>query len=133
MKYKPKNKITTIIIVFIGVIAAVIASRFGFASTRTATRVGYAGHNGWRSWSGSYILLDGTMQKSIHPKDDILHVEVKTESGRISIEINDADGNVIFDEIDIGTASFNVDVFGKVTVKIVADSHKGSFAVTSEN
>lgn len=117
----------------IGVIAAVIASRSGFASTRTATRVGYAGHNGWRSWSGSYILLDGTMQKSIHPKGDILHVEVKTETGTISIEIKDADGNVIFDESDIGTASFNVDVSGKVTVKIVADSHKGSFAITPEN
>ncbi len=86
-----------------------------------------------RLCAGCNTLKSGTMQKNIHPKDDVLHVEVKTESGRISIEINDADGNVIFDEIDIGTASFNVDVFGKVTVKIVADSHKGSFAVTSEN
>ena len=129
MKYKPKNTKTTIIIVIIAVIAAVIASWSGFASTRTATRVGYTGHEGWRSWSGNYISLDGTMQKSIHPKDDVLHVEVKTESGTISIEIKDTDGNVIFDESDIGTASFNVDVSGKVIVKIVAHSHKGSFSI----
>lgn len=129
MKYKPKNTKTTIIIVIIAVIAAVIARWSGFASTRTATRVGYTGHEGWRSWSGSYIFLDGTMQKSIHPKDDVLHVEVETEAGTISIEIKDADGNVIFDESDIGTASFNVDVSGKVTVKIVADNHKGSFSI----
>lgn len=49
MKYKPKNTKTTIIIVIIAVIAAVIASWSGFASTWAATRVGYTGHEGWRS------------------------------------------------------------------------------------
>lgn len=127
MKYKPKDTKTMIIIVIIAVIAVVIASSSGFASTRTATRVGYTGHEGWRGWSGSYFFLDGTMQKSIHPKGDVLHVEVETEAGTISIVIKDGDGNVIFDERDIGTSSFNVDVLGKVTVKIVADNHKGSF------
>lgn len=69
------------------------------------------------------------MKKSIHPKADVLHIEVRTDSGIISVEIQDADGNIIFDELDIGTSSFNVAVSGKVTVKIVADRHMGSFSI----
>ncbi len=69
------------------------------------------------------------MTRNLHPKTDTLQVEVQTDSGTISIEIQDEDGNVIFDESNIGTASFDVDVSGKVTVKIEADHHKGSFSI----
>lgn len=58
-----------------------------------------------------------------------MHVTVETESGIISIEIRDANGNVIFDEDNIGTKTFDVDVSGEVIVRIEADNHKGSFSV----
>lgn len=129
MKYKPTSKKATIIIVVIAIIAIVAAKGLGFATTRSATRIGYSGNEGWSSWSGAYISLDGTMQKSIHPKDDTLHIEVTTESGMISIEIKDADGNIVFGEENIGTDSFDVKVSGKVIVKINADNHKGEFSI----
>ena len=94
-----------------------------------ATRIAYVGNSGWSSWNGSYGSLDGTMQKTIHPKTDMLHIEVETDSGAISVEIEDAEGKVILDEYDIGTESFDVDVSGKVVIKITADSHKGSFSI----
>ena len=106
-----------------------LAGTLGFPSVRSATRIGYVGSEGYSSWSGRYSSLDGTMKKNIHPKADVLNIEVKTEAGTISIEIEDADGNRIFDESNIGTASFLVDVSGKVTVKIVADHHQGSFSI----
>lgn len=120
--------ITILIVIFISLGSIFLTKNFDFDS-RGATRIGYVGNAGYGSWSGRYSSLDGTMKKSIHPKANVLHIEVRTEEGTISIEIQDADGNVIFDEYDIGTASYEVAVSGKVAVKITADSHKGSFSI----
>lgn len=131
MKYKPKNP-KTIVLIFVTVIALIVAANFlGIGTMRSAIRIGYVGNDGWRNWSASYILLNGTMQHTIRPKTspDILHIEVETEEGTISIEIKDTDGNIIFDGNDIGTTSYEVEVPGKVTIKIVADNHKGSFSI----
>lgn len=129
MRYKPKNAKTVFIIVILVVLATVLAGWSGIASIRSAVRIGYSGHAGWSSWSGTYSSLDGTMQKSIHPKEDVLHVEVMTKKGSIAITIKDKEGTVIFDESNIGTSSFDVKVTGKVTVKIVAEDHTGSFSI----
>ncbi len=120
---------TIFIVILISFGSIYLTETLGIEGTRSATRIGYVGTEGWSSWTGRYSSLDGTMKKSIHPKTDVLHIEVKTDSGLISIEIQDTDGNIIFDESNIKTASFNVDVSGKVTVKIAADSHKGSFSI----
>jgi hypothetical protein len=44
------------------------------------------------------------MRHVIHPKQspDVLRVIVETKKGSISIQMSDADGNVIFDEKEIG-------------------------------
>ena len=131
MKFKQKDKKTTIIILIVAAIAIAIAHFTGFANTRTAMKIGYFGHEGWSSWSGNYVMLNGPMEKTLHPNGEVLNVAVVTESGTISIEIKDADGNVIFDEGNIGTETFNVDVSGKVSVRIEADNHKGSFSIGS--
>ena len=128
MKYKPKGRKAVVITVIVVVILAAAASWSGFASTRSALRVGYVGQQGWDSWWGRYMLLSGAMEKSLHP-DGALHVEVSTESGNISIEIRDGDGNVIFDEDKMGTASYDVEASGRVSVRIEADRHKGSFSI----
>ena len=90
----------------------------------------HAGNEGRSSWSGHYVLLDGTMQKSVYADGDTLDVAVETQSGTISIAITDTAGNVIFDEQDIGTESFAVEASGKVVVRITADHHKGSFQIS---
>ena len=73
------------------------------------------------------------MKKSLHPGTDTLHIEVRTDEGSISIEIQDAEGRVLFDEDDIGTESFDVAVSGKVVVRIIADHHKGSFDISGQS
>lgn len=69
-------------------------------------RVMYTGKNGWRSWTGRYQRLNGYMRHVIHPKQspDVLRVIVETKKGSISIQMSDADGNVIFDEKDDRTS-----------------------------
>ena len=121
--------VTILIVILISLGSVFLTQTLGIESTRSATRIGYVGNEGYSSWNGKYTSLNGTMKKSIHPKTDMLHIEVKTDAGVISIEIQDADGNVIFDEYDIGTASFDVAVPGKVVVRIIAESHKGSFLI----
>lgn len=121
--------VTILVVIFMSLGSTFLTSTLGIASTRSAIRIGYVGNEGYSSWSGRYSSLDGTMKKSIHPDTDMLHIEARTDAGTISIEIQDADGNVIFDEYDIGTASFDVAVSGKVVVRITADNHKGSFSI----
>ena len=122
-------------IVFILLIALIsfgsifIKKALGIESPGSTTRIAYVGNAGYRSWAGRYSSLDGTMKKNIHPKTDVLHIETETDDGIISIEIQNADGDVIFDEYDIGTASFDIAVSGKVVVRIIADNHKGSFSI----
>lgn len=125
-----KNKRATVLALVVVVVAAVAAIACGITSTRSAMRVGYVGNEGRSSWSGRYVLLDGTMQKSVYSNGDALDVTVETTSGTISIEMKDAAGNVIFDEQNIGTTSFAVEASGKVVVRITADHHKGSFQIS---
>lgn len=131
MKYKPKNlKSAVLIIVVVGALIAA-ANFLGIGTMRFATCIGYISNDGWRSWSASYSLLDGTLKHTIRPKStqETLHIEVVTEAGSISIEIKDASGNIIFDEDNIETTTFDVEVSGKVVVRVEADNHKGSFNI----
>lgn len=131
MKYKPKNLKSTVLIVVTVVVLIAAANFLGIGTMRSATRIGYVGNDGWRSWSASYTMLDGKLKHTIHPKDtqETIHVEVVTEEGSISIEMKDADGNVIFAENNIATSTFDVNVSGKVVIRIEADKHKGSFNI----
>ena len=133
MKYKPKSLKSAIILVVIVVAFILLLSYLGIGTLRNATRIGYVGNDGWSSWSASYTLLDGRLQHTIRPETDTLHVDVETESGTISIEMKDEDGNIIFSESNIETSSFEVNVSGKVVIIIKASRHKGSFDISSHS
>lgn len=110
MKNKTKNLISVALIVITVVTLIAIANFLGIGTMRSATAIGYVSNDGWRNWSASYTMLDGTLTHTIRPKDtqEKIHVEVVTEDGSISIEMKDADGNVIFDEDNIETSTFDV-------------------------
>ena len=133
MKYKPKSLKSAIILVVIVVAFILLLSYLGIGTLRNATRIGYVGNDGWSSWSASYTLLDGRLQHTIRPETDTLHVDVETESGTISIEMKDEDGDIIFSESNIETSSFEVNVSGKVVIIIKASRHKGSFDISSHS
>ena len=132
MKYKPKNLKPVVLIVVVALVLIAAASYLGIVTTRSAIRIGYIGNGGWRSWSARYTMLDGSMKHTLRAKTSpgILHIAVVTESGSISIEIKDTDGNVVFSEDNIGTNTYSLDVPGKVVVRIKSDKHKGSFDIT---
>ncbi len=129
MKIKPKNAITAGIVLVVFILALIAAYGFGFSSIRSALRIGYVGHEGWDSWSASYVKLDGTMKKVLHPQGDTLSISAETESGTISIEVTDKDSSRIFEKENIGTDDFEINVSGRVEVRIEADDHQGSFDI----
>ena len=122
-----RKKIWLLILAIEAVVLAVIWG--GGFSTRSAVRIAYTGSETRSNWTGRYASLDGAMRKTIHPKGDQLHIEVETKSGTISMEVRDADGELLFDGDDMETGAFDVPVSGKVTVLIEADHHQGSFRI----
>ena len=129
MKYKVKSLKSAIALVAVIVVAILATNFFGIGTQRSAVRVGFVNKGGWRSWSASYTLLDGWLEHTIRPESDLLHVEVETESGTISIEMKDADGGIVFSEGNIETSSFEVQVPQKVVIRVDADHHKGGFSI----
>ncbi len=133
MRIKPKSvKGSILLILAIVIFVTVVTYSTGIANSRSAWKIGYVGNNGWDTWSGHYTLLDGKMQRTLHfdnsNSKDIALV-VKTESGKMSVEIKDKTGNVLFSQSDIGTISRSISVNGNIVVTITADKHKGSFAI----
>ena len=125
-----RKKIWLLILAIAAVVLAVIWG--GGVSTRSAVRIAYTGSETRSNWTGRYASLDGTMRKTIHPQGDHLHIEVETKSGTISMEVRDADGELLFDGDDMETGAFDVPVSGKVTVLIEADHHQGSFRIDGQ-
>lgn len=132
MKYKPKNAKSAILIVVV-VLALIFGARFfGIGTTRSAVRIGYFGNDGsQRAWSASYLLLSGSLEHTIRPEstDDKLYFEIETRSGSISVSVYDNAGNTVFENNDIKTSTFEVEVPGEVKVHIKADKHRGSFNI----
>lgn len=134
MKYKPKNAKSAILIVVV-VLALIFAARFlGIGTGRSGMRIGYFGNDSSQSeWSASYIMLSGSLQHTIRPETEPgeLHVEIETSSGTISIVIQDTAGNTVFEQDNIETSSFDVEIPGRVDIRIIANGHRGSFNIKS--
>lgn len=123
------RRILRILLTAAVLIAAMTAAReLGFASTRSGMRIAYAGTETRTVWIGRYALLDGTFEKSLYP-DGTLSITVETDGGTIAMKITDQDGNVLYQREDMETGSFNVEASGRVTVRIEAARHKGSFVL----
>ena len=134
MKYRPKNAKQAIVIVVIVVTAVLLMNVWGIGTNRTGYRMGYVSNNGWSDWVTSYAFLNGTLDHTIHPKatPETYYIQVETESGNLSIQIMDKDGNTIFSETDIGSEIFSIEVQGNFSVHITAHNHKGGFSITTD-
>ena len=135
MKIKPKNAGSAILIVAVVIVLIVVTRYIGIGTTRNATRAGYVDKGGWHDWSASYTLLDGTLQHTLRPRssDNLLHINVKNESGTLSIEVKNAGGDVVFQEENLDTGEYDMYVSEKVTVIVRAKGHKGSFSFNFES
>ena len=116
----------------IAVVIFVVILKSGVAPTGSGLQMGWVESNTRDHWSATYAFHDGYQQRTINTdgQPTILEVEIVSSSGKISMTVTDENGMVIYDERGIETSSFEIEISGKVTVKITGEDHKGSYSLS---
>ena len=116
----------------IAVVIFVVILRSGVAPTGSGLQMGWVESNTRDHWSATYAFHDGYQQRTINTDGEatVLEVEIVSSSGEIGITVTDENGNDIYDQQRIDTSSFEIEISGKVTVKITGEDHKGSYSLS---
>lgn len=116
----------------IAVVIFVVILRSGVAPTGSGLQMGWVESNTRDHWSATYAFHDGYQQRTINTDGEptVLEVEIVSSSGEIGMTVTDENGNVIYDQQRIDTSSFEIEISGKVTVKITGEDHKGSYSLS---
>lgn len=116
----------------IAVVIFVVILRSGVAPTGSGLQMGWVESNTRDHWSATYAFHDGYQQRTINTDGGatVLEVEIASSSGEIGMTVTDENGNVIYDQQGIETSSFEIEISGKVTVKITGEDHKGSYSLS---
>lgn len=106
----------------------------GLTAHGSGLRIGYVDSYTGDSWQARYQLLSGWRERTVNAdgKAATLHVEITTESGTVRLTVADEAGTVVFDRADIPTSTFDVEITGKITVRVTGEDHRGSFYITWE-
>ena len=116
----------------IAVVIFVVILRSGVAPTGSGLQMGWVESNTRDHWSATYAFHDGYQQRTINTDGEatVLKVEIVSSSGEIGMTVTDENGNVIYDQQGIETSSFEIEISGKVIVKITGEDHKGSYSLS---
>lgn len=108
----------------------VLTRALGLGTSRSTVCVGFVEHGGRKSWSASYTLLDGKLRHTLHlGQEQTITLEVETQAGSISVEMQDAQGKQIFYKTQMDTLTIQIPAAGKIVVTVKGDDHKGSFCI----
>jgi len=115
----------------IAVVIFVVILRFGAASSGSGLKMGWVESNTHDHWSATYAFHDGYRQRTLNTDGEpaTLMVEIVSGSGEIGMTVTDEKGNIIYDRQGIETSSFEIEISGKVTVRITGEDHEGSFSL----
>lgn len=116
----------------IAVVIFVVVLRSGIATIDSGLKLGWVENKGMDHWSATYAFHDGYQQRTINTDGEatVLEVEIVSSSGEIGMTVTDENGNVIYDQQGIEMSSFEIEISGKVTVKITGEDHKGSYSLS---
>lgn len=125
------KKVRGIVLIVVVILGFLLVTGNARTKMELATRVGCVEHSTRNEWTMEYMFCDGFMQRTMWTEEDEtdVNVVVETEEGTIGITIKDKDGNVIFEEENIQTGTYQAEVTGKYTVHIETEDHKGSFHI----
>ena len=104
----------------------------GIATSGSGLRVGWVENNTLNNWTAKYSLFDGSRQRTVNvdAEPTVLEADILTASGDFGMTVTDEQGNVLFSKQGIETSTFEIEIPGKVTVRITGDDHKGSFSLS---
>ena len=131
MKNEKRKKISWFIggIIIIVLVLVSLGLTGGLGSIQSGTRMMYISSEGRDYWKAEYKYFDGFMQRNLWMDEkDVLKISIETDEGEIDLVIKDSDGNIIFSEEAIQTGEFEVEVSGKITVRLEGEEHEGSFS-----
>lgn len=116
----------------VAVVVFVVILRSGVAPTGSGLQMGWVESNTRDHWSATYAFHDGYQQRTINTDGEptVLKVEIVSSSGEIGMTVTDENGNIIYDQQGIETSSIEIEISGKVTVKITGEDHKGSYSLS---
>ena len=94
----------------------------------SSTHVMFLESFGRNYWNAEYQYFDGFMQRTLRmEEDDVLHVSIETVEGDLDVEVINVEGDIIYSEESVGTKEFDIDVSGKVSVRVIGEEHEGRF------
>jgi len=114
------------------VLLLLVMPLLGLSARGSGLRVGYAGSFNGSRWEASYALHSGFRERAVNVGGGtaVLHVDVTTEEGTFGLRVTDREGNVLCDEKFSDSRSFDVDIPGKVTVRVTGEGHRGAFSIS---
>lgn len=126
--YDKKRIIGVVLIIFFIVIVSYIFG--GGATVSSGNRMMFIASEGRSYWSATYQYFDGYEQRNLWVDEDgFLDVKIITDEGQVDLKITDEEGKVIYEKRDLKTTTFSVPATGRVTIRIDAFAHKGSFTI----
>ena len=104
----------------------------GITTSGSGLRVGWVENNTLDNWTARYSFFDGSRRRTVNADGGptVLVADITTASGDLGLTVADEQGNVLFSQQGIETSTFEIEIPGKVTVKITGDDHKGSFSLS---
>lgn len=122
------RNIGVLVILFILLLVTSVGGFGGLGTIRSGTRMMFFSNEGRSYWHANYQYFDGYMQRNLWVDEDgVLEIDIETDEGILALEIKDEDGNIIYTEENVGTKEFELEVSGRVTIRLEADGHEGSF------
>jgi len=119
--------------VMLAIVIVLFAMPFlGLSTRESGLRAGYAGSFTGNRWEASYVLHSGFRERAVNVGGGaaVLHVGVTTEDGTFGLRVTDREGNVLYDEKFSDSRSFDIDIPGKVMVRVIGEGHRGAFSIS---
>lgn len=111
----------------------IMLSGLGGCTKGCSFQLGAIENNTSHEMSASYTSLSGTKVKPVTVKEGepiTISIKIKTTKGTLDVSIVNEKGDSVFEENDVQTKDFtvNLDEPGKYTIKLKATKHKGSYS-----
>ena len=80
-------------------------------------------------WASKHLQLNGLCTYTMTPATtpDTLYIATESRHGSLSIQIADESGAILFDEANLTTQTFEVEISTPVHIRIDAEKHSGRF------
>jgi len=125
---KDKKKIIGVVFI-VAVIMGLTYMFHGSATIGSGNRMMFVSSEGRNYWSATYQYFDGFQQRTLWMEEaGSLDVAIITDEGQLDIKITDEEGKVILDEKNLETSTFSIPASGRITIRVDATKHKGSFS-----